>query len=871
MKDYAALKYAANTIRDEVEDGRNTAERVGGMLSRFVDSVKRAYDTKASIDVTIGKNLFNKNARRSVVAESLTSPTGYYLTDSYGDKTQFVNATQADTQLKDIYPDENIYCVDYNRYFGWMYDASTFTSCKIPFSEGKLTATFFNGGVEKTILAFDEDGNYLGYVATGSGDYAHVTINAADFAGVAYVRLSSCQVSNDPDAIQVETGDEATEYEAYSMVRAVPKNELPNDVLYSSSEAWQNTTETLEDVVLNKAPLSRVVGKNRFNKSAARSVVSESAGSATGYVLMTSSGEVVAFTNATQAETQLTDDKPDENIINAYFHRHFGWMYDASTFTSHKITMNDAAMTATFFNGGVEKSILAFDANGQYLGHIVTTSNDWAHATMLKSAFDGVAYIRVSNCQTSADMPVLQVEAGTTPTAYEAFKDESVVPKTALPSDVVYKSSLSASIKNEGAAKTLQSGSINIVAGHYNADGQPVIGSGNAYISDYVEIYGGVVYEFEYVNECRFYDANHDEIDGTALQSGFAYLAPENAKYMSVNFNGVTTIPYISVLIDDYSADTRSGDLNTLPSSPQKVEMVVSARRQRATYIIGDSEASNFHYNVTAVAMSKIVSSFGGHTTDFIATNVLQGTGGIGSLSHVNGCNVIVVAGTNDQSGAQNARLIAYHRELIHNLRMAGANEIFAISPFLDITRDPATCADNPFVGMLKRLYGGHYINVMQHVLDCGVYYNPYHPEAFTQPSVGGSVVLHFEDVSALTECGLVSVGERFWIRYYDDKADLYQCTAYSTANNTITAQLVTNGSDRAAGQTAGKYTESVATPAWSGTKTTLGWVYNEEDGQRIANGQIPACIYGDRSVHFGKIIGRIIEDMLGLYYDVLK
>lgn len=38
MKDYAALKYAANTIRDEVEDGRNTAERVGGMLSRFVEA-----------------------------------------------------------------------------------------------------------------------------------------------------------------------------------------------------------------------------------------------------------------------------------------------------------------------------------------------------------------------------------------------------------------------------------------------------------------------------------------------------------------------------------------------------------------------------------------------------------------------------------------------------------------------------------------------------------------------------------------------------------------------------------------------------------------------------------------------------------------
>lgn len=38
MKDYAALKLAANTIRDEVEEGRNTAERVGGMLSRFVEA-----------------------------------------------------------------------------------------------------------------------------------------------------------------------------------------------------------------------------------------------------------------------------------------------------------------------------------------------------------------------------------------------------------------------------------------------------------------------------------------------------------------------------------------------------------------------------------------------------------------------------------------------------------------------------------------------------------------------------------------------------------------------------------------------------------------------------------------------------------------
>lgn len=38
LTDYAALKLAANTIRDEVEEGRNTALRVGGMLSRFVEA-----------------------------------------------------------------------------------------------------------------------------------------------------------------------------------------------------------------------------------------------------------------------------------------------------------------------------------------------------------------------------------------------------------------------------------------------------------------------------------------------------------------------------------------------------------------------------------------------------------------------------------------------------------------------------------------------------------------------------------------------------------------------------------------------------------------------------------------------------------------
>ena len=664
---------------------------------------------------------------------------------------------------------------------------------------------------------------------------------------------------------QVERGVEATAYEAYHAEKNVAKGDLPSDVLYSTGEAWANVVNGLAQ----KAPLVSVDGKNKFNKNAARATVTASEGSSTGYVITDSEGNVEEFVSHSSTDTTDVDGMPDENIYGAYFHQYFGWIYDAALFTSHKIAFDGSAMTATFFNGGIPKTILAFDAEGNYLGYVVTSSTDWAHVTMAAASFTGVAYVRVSNCVISSDPNVVQVEKGTEATAYEAYISESVVPKTSLPHDTIFEADLVGKSRNEGAAKTLKSGMIDIVAGHYDTDGRPVTGSGSQYISDYVPIYGALVYEFAYINAIHFYDGNKNEVQGTTKDEGFAYKAPENARYMSVSFNGVDRIGYTSTYEENYASAERSTDLNLLPSDAKTVDMIAGAKRHRATYIIGDSEAAAFHHYVNTVGMSRIVSSFGGHTTDLIATNVGQGTGGIGSLGHLKGANVIVVAGTNDQASGQDGRLIAYHRELLKNLRAAGANEIFAISPFWDITKNPTEMRALPFVGMLKRLYGGHYIDVMEHVLDCGEYYNPYHPAAFTQPSVGGSVTLSFEDVDALTECGMIAVGDKFWIRYYDDKADLYQCTGYSTTNNTVTAKLVTNGSDVAPGDTGGKYTESVSTTAWTGTKTTIGWVLNEEDATRIGNGQIPACIYADRGVHFGKILARIIEDMLGVWYDV--
>ncbi len=628
---------------------------------------------------------------------------------------------------------------------------------------------------------------------------------------------------------------------------------------YSAEELGENTIK-----------YEIVQGKNLFNKNESRSYVTESQSSSTGYVFTDSEGNTEEFTNATSSATRLTDTYPDENIYGAYFHRYFGWIYDSTLFTSHKIKLTEDAITATFFNGGTEKTILAFDASGNYLGHVVTSSSDWAHVTMLASDFSGVSYIRLSSCVISADPNVLQAEYGEEYTSYEAYVNSRKIPEEYLPSDIVYEDGLRGKETNRNAAQTLISGAISIVRGHYDSKNRPIVGSGSIYISDYVDIFGGLVYEFEYVNACHFYDANHEEIEGTVLSSGFSYQAPLNAKYMSVQFNGIDTIPFASTLAEDYVAEERTSNLNNLVQNEERRVQLVNTRTHKSSYTIGDSEAARFHQYVDEVKVGKIVSSFGGHTTDLIATNVGQGTGGIGSLTHLKGCNVVIVSGTNDQSAGQDARLIAYHRELIHNLRAAGANEIFALSPFWDITKDPEEMRASAFVANLKRLYGGHYIDVMEHILDCGVYYCPYHPAAFTQPAVGSSVDISFEDVDALVECGLMIVGFQFWIRYYDDKADLYECTAYDTTNNTVTATLVTNGSDVAPGSTAGQYNESVSTSAWSGTKTTLGWVYNSEDGERIANGQIPACIYSDRSVHFGKIMARIIEDMLGLYYDMV-
>ena len=142
-----------------------------------------------------------------------------------------------------------------------------------------------------------------------------------------------------------------------------------------------------KEVGNTSAKIVTVTGKNRFNKAADKSVVSASATSSTGYVITDSKGHVSEFTSSSSSSPSTSDNYPDENILGAYFHQYFGWIYDAALFTSHKISLDADAVTATFFNGGIPKTILAFDASGNYLGYVVTDSSDWAHVTMTESSF----------------------------------------------------------------------------------------------------------------------------------------------------------------------------------------------------------------------------------------------------------------------------------------------------------------------------------------------------------------------------------------------------------------------------------------------------------------------------------------------------
>jgi len=57
---YAAMKYAAITIRDEVEDGRNTAQRVGGVLVNMADSVAESGGVSKSLVKSFNNDILGR-------------------------------------------------------------------------------------------------------------------------------------------------------------------------------------------------------------------------------------------------------------------------------------------------------------------------------------------------------------------------------------------------------------------------------------------------------------------------------------------------------------------------------------------------------------------------------------------------------------------------------------------------------------------------------------------------------------------------------------------------------------------------------------------------------------------------------------------
>lgn len=172
-KDFESLKQQALVIKNEVEDGANSSERIGGILEDILDynnekltelDTRRAILSSVSSKKDTGKNLFDKE---SVIK-------GFYL-DSGG---RFI-------ELED-------YCVsDY---------------IKVTPSERYYISNSRQGGAYSAF--YDENGSFLSSITTSELPIITVPSNAH------YLRISL--TLSTIDSVQVELGDKLTAYKSFT-------------------------------------------------------------------------------------------------------------------------------------------------------------------------------------------------------------------------------------------------------------------------------------------------------------------------------------------------------------------------------------------------------------------------------------------------------------------------------------------------------------------------------------------------------------------------------------------------------------------------------------------------------------------------------
>lgn len=417
----------------------------------------------------------------------------------------------------------------------------------------------------------------------------------------------------------------------------------------------------------------------------------------------------------------------------------------------------------------------------------------------------------------------------------------------------------------------LKSVKIFIVKGSI-VDNKPVVGDDQTgKIFDYTMIQGGLVYVFDYVFDAYFYDADKNFISkGTKLESQ-CILAPNNAVYMVAEYpsgRGVSGSKGWQIGVvrqtdyDTWDIGVRKTILETVIQCREDYTKVsTNRRRAMGTYFLGDSEASRGYGLFTDKFVTiPCLSSFGGHKSDFINSNIGITTNAKDNLTSLKNIKTLIISGTNDDD---DNRLRGYMIDTLARLRDAGCQEVWGTGYFcgLNVTQDKYLASKKYL--MQKAMFGGHFIDQINVAFGMGVYFNLYHPDLFVQPAIGSNTTITFEDVTAMTECGMITTGKDFYVQYYDDKYDIYTCVSVDETANTVTAKLKENNSGIAPGDNAGYYTEEVATGAWTGNKKTVGWVFAEEDKTAVGLGHLPYNIYQDHQVHFGKIFGRIIDSLL--------
>lgn len=428
--------------------------------------------------------------------------------------------------------------------------------------------------------------------------------------------------------------------------------------------------------------------------------------------------------------------------------------------------------------------------------------------------------------------------------------------------------------KVDGVLKSI---TLDIVKGGLGTN-YPVIDGGESAITDYYKIQPNLYYISTYVN-IYFYDYNKQFISKSA---GYVTKAPSNAYFAAFAFPvGFIGQKQMLIVCDSIENDVETESQGT---NYQKYTKALGNKllgikgntyssktiKSIGTTILGDSEASNFNKTLGDDVNSNSYSlSLGGARTDAIQSYMFDGKSVI-----LISCMAIVVSGTNDSSDEEPDRIMAYHNELCKKLRLAGVKEIYATCPFR-ATRGtgeqggvPATLEDmrnNKVYQAMKAYYGSHFLDTMTYAYLTGIYYNPYHPKQFTQPAIGGTVEIAFDanDFEGLKETVFFEVGRDFHMQYYNEKYDVY--TVSSINESSVTVTLKTNNSDRTEGMTSGVYEEEFTYATGKANKNTLGFIYNEEDKTYVDKGMLPPYIYPDHLLHFGKLFGEIIRNMLAI------